>query len=138
MLPMTLDPSELPDDIATLKAMVIAGGREIEALKLTIAKMRRDKFGASSERGAKLLDQLELQLAELEESVAQDTATAQINALADSKDKRQLKPAHCPRICHASAWCMPRRRRVRVAVGPCGSWARTSPRRWSLCRRGGR
>ena len=65
MLPMTLDPSQLPDDIAILKAMVIAGGREIEALKLTIAKLRRDKFGASSERGAKLLDQLELQLAEL-------------------------------------------------------------------------
>ena len=36
--------------------------------------MRRDKFGASSERGKKLLDQLELQLAELEESVAQDIA----------------------------------------------------------------
>ena len=36
--------------------------REPEA---TIAKMRRDTYGASSERGAKLLDQLELQLAEL-------------------------------------------------------------------------
>jgi transposase len=114
MLPMTLDPSELPDDIATLKAMVIAGGREIEALKLTIAKMRRDKFGASSERGAKLLDQLELQLAELEESVAQDTATAQINALADSKDKRQLKPAHRPLPAH-----LPRERVVHAAPSSC-------------------
>jgi hypothetical protein len=48
---------------AILKAMVIAGEQEIAALKLTIAKMRRDKFGASSERGAKLIDQLELHLA---------------------------------------------------------------------------
>lgn len=37
---------------------------EIEALKLTIARMRCDKFGASSERGAELLGQLELQLAD--------------------------------------------------------------------------
>ena len=70
---MTLDPAQLPDDIATLKAMVIAAekkasdrGLEIEALKLTIAKLQRSTFGASSESGKKLLDQLELQLAELE------------------------------------------------------------------------
>lgn len=115
MLPMTLDPSQLPDDVATLKAMVIAGGREIEALKLTIAKMRRDKFGASSERGAKLLDQLELQLAELEESVAQDIATAQIKAPAtDSKDKQQLKPARRPLPVH-----LPRERVVHSAPSSC-------------------
>src|SRR5436190_3446639 len=64
MLPMTLDPAQLPDDIATLKAMVIAAerkasdrGLEIEALKLTIAKLQRNTFGASSESGKKLLDQ---------------------------------------------------------------------------------
>jgi transposase len=95
---MTLDPSQLPDDIATLKAMVIAGGREIEALKLTIAKMRRDKFGASSERGARLLDQLELQLAEIEEGAAQETATATINAAPTTL------PQHLPRerVVHAA------------------------------------
>ena len=98
---MTLDPSQLPDDIAILKAMVIAGGREIEALKLTIAKMRRDKFGASSERGAKLLDQLELQLAEIEEGVAQETATAQIKGSAsDRADEQRLKPARRPLPAH--------------------------------------
>lgn len=114
MLSMPLDPSQLPDDIAILKAMVIAGGREIEALKLTIAKMRRDRFGASSERGAKLLDQLELQLAELEESVAQDIATAQIHAPADSKDKRPLKPARRPLPAH-----LPRERVVHAAPSSC-------------------
>ena len=38
----------------------------IEKLKLTIKKLRHEQFGQSSERGA-LLDQLELQLADLEE-----------------------------------------------------------------------
>jgi transposase len=36
----------------------------IEKLKFTIRKLRHDRFGQSSERGA-LLDQLELQLADL-------------------------------------------------------------------------
>jgi hypothetical protein len=37
----------------------------IEQMKLTIAKLRNERFGQSSERGA-LLEQLELQLADLE------------------------------------------------------------------------
>ncbi len=112
---MTLDPSQLPDDIATLKAMVIAGGREIEALKLTIAKMRRDKFGASSERGARLLDQLELQLAEIEEGVAQETATAQIKGSArDKADEQRLKPARRALPAH-----LPRERVVHSAPSSC-------------------
>jgi transposase len=112
---MTLDPSQLPDDIATLKAMVIAGGREIEALKLTIAKMRRDKFGASSERGAKLLDQLELQLAEIEESMAHETATTEIKAPAtDRADEQRLKPARRSLPAH-----LPRERVVHTAASSC-------------------
>jgi hypothetical protein len=114
MLPMTLDPSQLPDDIATLKAMVIAGGREIEALKLTIAKMRRDKFGASSERGAKLLDQLELQLAELEERASQDMASAAIKAPPMTEARR--KPARRPLPEH-----LPRERVVHSAPSTCPS-----------------
>jgi hypothetical protein len=106
---MTLDPAQLPDDIATLKAMVIAGGREIEALKLTIAKLRRDKFGTSSERGARLFDQLELQLAELEERASQDMATAALKA-PPTTDQERLRPArrvlpqHLPRerVVHAT------------------------------------
>ena len=41
----------------------------IQELKLEIAKLRRDKYGISSERRARLIDQLELQLEELEVSV---------------------------------------------------------------------
>jgi transposase len=36
--------------------------------KLPIAKLKREQYGQSSERGRKLLDQLELQLEELEAS----------------------------------------------------------------------
>src|SRR6516165_9196393 len=63
----------LPDDVTTLKAMLraervarLAAEAEakartllIEKLKLTIKKLRHERFGQSSERGA-LLDQLEL------------------------------------------------------------------------------
>ena len=45
-------------------------------LKLLIAKMKRDRFGASAERGRKLLDQLEMQLEELETAAAEDEAAA--------------------------------------------------------------
>jgi transposase len=128
MLPMTLDPAQLPDDIATLKAMVIAAerkatdpGLEIEALKLTIAKLQRNTFGASSESGKKLLDQLELQLAELEEGMAEEKASAAIaappaSATADKgedgqhrKPARRPLPSHLPRerVVHAAPSCCP-------------------------------
>jgi hypothetical protein len=125
-------PTQLPDDIATLKAMVIAAerkasdrGLEIEALKLTIAKLQRNTFGASSESGKKLLDQLELQLAELEEGMAEDKATAAIathraSATADKgEDGQHRKPARRPppAICRASASCMRHRPAVPVAAG---------------------
>jgi transposase len=110
---MLIEPSQLPDAIATLKGMVIASGREIEALKLTIAKLRRDKFGASSERGAKLIDQLELQLAELEEGVAQDAMAAEIEA-DNAAQTRRLKPARRPLPAH-----LPRERVLHAAPSLC-------------------
>jgi transposase len=44
----------------------------IAALKLEIALLRRDKYGRSPERTARLLDQLELQLEELVADAAED------------------------------------------------------------------
>jgi transposase len=81
----------LPDDVATLKAMMIAERAArmaaeadtrnrallIEKLKYTIAKLRHEQFGQSSERGA-ILEQLELQLADLEEDASEAEAAAQI------------------------------------------------------------
>ncbi|MGH8135936.1 MAG: IS66 family transposase, partial [Steroidobacteraceae bacterium] len=125
---MTLDPAALPNDIAALKAMVIAAhmrandlNAEIANLKLIIAKLRRDKFGASSERGAKLIDQLELQLAELEERVAQDKIAAEITAPpspkappSDSDWEKPRKPARRPLPEH-----LPRERVVHAAPSAC-------------------
>ena len=76
---MALDPATLPDDSPLLKAMLLASvaraekaearsndlDGQIAHLKLTIAKLQRAEHGASSEKGVRLLDQLELQLGEL-------------------------------------------------------------------------
>jgi Transposase C of IS166 homeodomain len=112
---MLLDPAQLPDDIALLKAMLIEENRrtsdldaEIENLKLQIAKLRHARFGNSSERTSVLMDQLELQLGELVERRAQETAAEEIaaaQARASSKPApRQRKaparrplPDHLPR-----------------------------------------
>ena len=46
-------------------------------LKLLIAKMKRERFGQSAERGRQLLDQLELQLEELETTAIEDELAAE-------------------------------------------------------------
>jgi len=77
---VTPTPDPVPDDVPLLRAALAAerlARREAEArasgaeamvahLKLLIARLKHDRFSASSERGRKLLDQLELQLEELE------------------------------------------------------------------------
>lgn len=67
---------------ACLAAEARATGAEalVAHLKLEIAKLRRDRFGASSERGRKLLDQLELQLEDLEATATEDECAAQAAA----------------------------------------------------------
>src|SRR5665213_1608639 len=109
----------VPDDIDALKAALLAersARRTFEAraagaeamvaqLKLLIAKMKRDRFGASSERGRKLLDQLEMQLEELETGAAEDEAVAEpmqpdttdVRPFTRSKPVRAPLPAHLPR-----------------------------------------
>ena len=80
ILAVTPAPDTGSDDIDSLRAALAAeqlARREAEArasgaeamvahLKLVIAKLRHDQFGASSERGRKLIDQMELELEELE------------------------------------------------------------------------
>ena len=104
---MTPAPDNLPDDITTLRAALAAerlARREAEArasgaeamvahLKLLIAKLKRDKFGASSERGRKLIDQLELELGELA-AASEDAAEAEQAA---DKEGRTRRPDSPPR-----------------------------------------
>ena len=82
---------------------------EIEQMKYTIAKLRHERFGQSSERGA-VLEQLELRLADREEDAAEAEATAQLGAAAAAvvvevevqgftrkKPERRPLPDHLPR-----------------------------------------
>ncbi len=126
---MSLTADSLPDDVATLKAMLIAADAArlaaevkarnaeaeakarallIEQMKFTIAKLRHEQYGQSSERGA-ILEQLELQLADLEEDASEAEAQARLAAEAAAAAKiqvegfqrkrpaRRLLPEHLPR-----------------------------------------
>ena len=115
-----------PDDITALRAalaqaQVRADAAEAEAararavasntdaliasLKLEIEKLRRELYGTRSERKARLLDQLELQLEELEATASEDelkaeTAAARTTGVAAFTRKRpsgQPFPDHLPR-----------------------------------------
>jgi len=108
------------DDLAALRAALLAeqaarrhaeqraSGAEavIAQLKLLIAQMRHERFGASSERGRKLLDQLELQLEEAEAAATEADIGAESDAAAGDpaqsastrrKPVRAPFPAHLPR-----------------------------------------
>lgn len=103
----------LPNDLAAAHAMILAeraarleaeaqisGARlEIERLKLLLAKTRREQFGQTSERAKRLLDQLELQLAEFEETAAEAEVMAEIAASTVDRPARPggaCKPARRP------------------------------------------
>ena len=90
---------------ARIAAEARATGAEamITHLKLVIAKLRHDKFGASSERGRKLIDQLELELGELVATAAEEATRAEgqggerSGAPPPRKPVRGPLPAHLPR-----------------------------------------
>src|SRR6185312_14459124 len=75
----------------------------IAHLKLLIAKLERDRFGQTSERSRRLLDQLELQLEELEADAAEaeakraDPAEDTAGRPTRAKPVRGPLPAHLPR-----------------------------------------
>jgi transposase len=80
-----MDAATLPDldqlDFPALKSLILAQHEqlasrdaEIEHLKLLIAKLRRMKFGRSSEKLDRQIEQLELRLEELQTSQAEKTA----------------------------------------------------------------
>jgi transposase len=124
----------LPNDIETLKAMLLAERATrlvmeaeakartllIEQMKFIIAKLRHERFGQSSERGA-LLEQLELQLADLEEDASEAEAQAQAAAQAAAASAKikvesfeRLRPARRPLPAH-----LPRERVVHPAPSAC-------------------
>ena len=77
---------------ALATAQVSCAEALIAHLKLAIEKMRRELFGSRSERGHKLLDQMEFELEDLEATAAQDEAAAEMAAMRASLST--LVPAH--------------------------------------------
>jgi transposase len=63
-------------ELAQARAVASCAEVMIQELKLEIAKLRRDTYGISSERRARLIDQLELQLEELEAAATEDALAA--------------------------------------------------------------
>jgi len=124
------DPDTGHDELNALRAALAAeqqARHEAEArasgaeamvthLKLMIAKLRHDRFGASSERSRKLLDQMELELEELQASAAED-ASATTTTEATTVHADASRCAHrCPSICRANASCSQARPNVRAAA----------------------
>jgi transposase len=89
-------------DLARARAVVSTSEAMIAGLKLEIALLKRDKYGRSAERSAKLLDQLELQLGELiadaaEDRVQAERKTAKVGAFERRKPVKKAFPDHLPR-----------------------------------------
>ena len=67
-------------ELAQAKAVLSASEAMISHLKLEIAKLRRAQYGQRSERRARLIEQLELQLEELETAATEDAIAAEVAA----------------------------------------------------------
>jgi hypothetical protein len=125
---MVISDRALPNDIEELKRLVLVGEADlaqvrrdlVEAraressgealiahLRLTIEKMRREVYGQRSERSARLLDQMELDLEELEAAASEDELAAEQAAMATgttvgSFTRRKPSRKPLPGICRAS------------------------------------
>lgn len=94
-------------DLVQVRAWASCTEAMVKELKLEIAKLRRDKYGISSERRARLIDQLELQLEELEATATEDALaveqaaaqdkTSTVHAFTRRKPVRKPFPEHLPR-----------------------------------------
>jgi transposase len=112
-------PESLPSDLAGAHAMILvertarlaaeadrsSGAALIAHLKLEIEKLRRALYGHRSERKARLLDQLEMQLEDLEAAASEDELAAEraaartqtVKSFERKRPSRQPFPAHLPR-----------------------------------------
>lgn len=115
---MALSCEQLPDDVETLKRLLLGRDELIEKLKAEIARLKRWRFGRSSERTEVALRQLQLTLDELQVGCAPQV-TATTSPLAEPTQAEPKKrvtalrraprtfPEHLPRetIVHAPSRC---------------------------------
>lgn len=115
-----LDANNLPDDVESLKALLIASQRELETtreqtaelvaknqklskkshalaqqlavLEQQLAALRRARYGRSSEKLDVNIEQLELMIEDLESSVAEMTTSDEVTAKPKVKTKRARQP----------------------------------------------
>jgi len=103
-------------ELAQARALASCTDAMIQELKLEIAKLRRDKYGITSERRTRLIDQLELQLEELEAAATEDALAAEhaadkanaVRVFTRRKPVRKPFPDHLPRervVVEAPAAC---------------------------------
>ena len=124
LLPMTASPNtdDLPSDLAAAHAVILAeraARMEAEAraravtsnadvliarLKLEIEKLRREIYGSRSKRKARLLDQLEMQLEDMEAAATEDELAAEraarstvVKSFERRRPSRKPFPDHLPR-----------------------------------------
>ena len=91
-------------EAARAKAINADLAAQVALLELQNEKMRRALYGQRSERGALLIDQLELGLEELEASAGEDEALGtraaagtSVEAFTRARPSRKPLPAHLPR-----------------------------------------
>lgn len=91
-------------EAASAKAAASSIEAEIAHLRLTIEKLRRELFGRSSERKARLLEQMELRLEDLEATATEDELAAEkvggdaaVPTTHRRRPARKPFPAHLPR-----------------------------------------
>ena len=91
-------------ELTKVQAIISASEDMIRHLRLQIAKLRREQYGHSAERHARLIEQLEMQLEDLETDLADDRAKAEatapgatVAAFERRRPARKPFPEHLPR-----------------------------------------
>ena len=102
-------------ELTQVQAIVSASDDMIRHLRLQIAKLRREQYGHSAERHARLIEQLELQLEDLEADLGEDCAKADafptkttVTAFERHRPASKPFPEHLPRervVIEAPAVC---------------------------------
>ena len=103
------------EELTQARAVVSTSDAMIRHLQLQIAKLRREQFGHSAERHARLIEQLEMQLEDLETDLGQDRAKTDaavakttVATFERRRPARKPFPEHLPRervVVEAPASC---------------------------------
>ena len=132
------DPAELRRFAAALAAEVHAKTLLIEKLRMQLSILRRARFGRSSEKLDREIEQLELLLGDIEESDAERQARTQASdgEASSASCRRRSRPCArpCPIICRLRRSCTkrpasarPAARRSSAGSAPMSAWS------WNMC-----